>query len=498
MNPQTETDEVQFLFIKNQNLQRLVSFVLCVLFLSLTAIWNRFPFVFADSGTYIDVAITHFWPGDRSALYSLFIYPLHLKITLWPVVLVQAAMTWYLVRVFFRTFARAFREEQVVLSVLVLSLCSSAPWFVGQIMPDVFAALVILAITTAVIGQDRLTKFDQWALPLLVAFFITTHLSYLIIASATLGVCLLIRLLSRRPASSMSRLFTKVNISMVGAIALGLATMLAFNIVTKRGPTLASTGNVMMLGKLIDQGIALDYMTSACPSHNWPICTMLPELKQIKARAVAKNRPIGAASDAFLWNGPVVQLGGMAAVSRYASEINSGALRAYPEKFVQEGARGFLAQAVTFQVGDDMIPYDRDSSINRIIARHFDSPTYAAFQSSRQFLGQLYVDRFRALDNVLLALSALVVAGYLLLRWRSHVQMTQVILAVFTGVVVNAMVTGSLSAVHDRYGSRVSWLLPLIALFIISEYIRKKSGTARAMETGKPYGAPSQAPARSV
>lgn len=496
MNRQPDSHQVQFLSIKNKSLQCLASFVLCVVFLSLTAAWNRFPFVFSDSGTYIDVAITHFWPGDRSALYSLFIYPLHLKLTLWPVVLVQAAMTWYLVRVFFRTFARAFREEQVVLSVLVLGLCSSAPWFVGQIMPDVFAALLILAIATAVIGQDRLARFDRVAIPLLIAFFITTHLSYLIIASGTLALCLLIRLLSGRPTPPLARVFTKVNISMVAAIALGVLTMLSFNIITKRGATLASTGNVMLLGKLIDQGIALDYMTEACPSRAWPICATLPELKQIKARAVAQGKPIGAVSDTFLWGGPLVQLGGMTVVSKYASEITNGAMRAYPSQFLQEALRGFLAQTVTFQVGDDMIRYNPDTSIHQIIERHFDADTYAAFQSSRQYQQQLHVDRFRIADNVLLGLSALVVAGYLLLHWRSNVPLAQFTLVVLGGMVLNTMVTGALSAVHDRYGSRVSWLVPLIALFIISEYIRNKTGTVRVVETGKPRDAMS--PARSV
>ena len=496
MNRQIDRPEVQFLAIKNKNLQCLASFVLCVIFFSLTAVWNRFPFVFSDSGTYIDVAITHFWPGDRSALYSLFIYPLHWKVTLWPVVLVQAAMTWYLVRAFFRTFASAFREEQVVLSALVLGLCSSAPWFVGQIMPDVFAALLILAIATAVIGQNRLAKIDRLAIPLLIAFFITTHLSYLIIASGTLALCLLIRLLSGRTGTPMARVFTKVNMSMVAAIALGVAMMLSFNIVTKRGATLASTGNVMLLGKLIDQGIALDYMTDACPSHAWPICATLPKLKEIKARAVSQGKPIGAVSDTFLWGGPLVDLGGMTAVSKYASEITNGAMRAYPAQFIEEGVRGFLAQTITFQVGDDMLRYNPDTSIHQIIERHFDAATYAAFQSSRQYEQQLHVDRFRVVDNVLLALSALVVAGYLLLHWRSNVPLAQFTLVVLGGMVLNTMVTGALSAVHDRYGSRVSWLVPLIALFIISEYIRNKTGTVRVVETGKPRD--TMSPARSV
>ena len=49
------------------------------------AIWNGFPIVFADTGTYLSQAIHRYIGWDRPPFYSLFMLPLHGTVTLWPV-----------------------------------------------------------------------------------------------------------------------------------------------------------------------------------------------------------------------------------------------------------------------------------------------------------------------------------------------------------------------------------------------------------------------------
>ncbi len=57
------------------------------------ALWNGYPIVFADTGTYLSQAINHYAGWDRPVFYSLFMLPLHATVTLWPVVVVQALLT---------------------------------------------------------------------------------------------------------------------------------------------------------------------------------------------------------------------------------------------------------------------------------------------------------------------------------------------------------------------------------------------------------------------
>src|SRR5476651_540210 len=66
---------------------------LCVLCLIWPALWNGYPIVFADTGTYLSQAMHGYLGWDRPAFYSLLIYPLHLGLTTWPVIVMQSALT---------------------------------------------------------------------------------------------------------------------------------------------------------------------------------------------------------------------------------------------------------------------------------------------------------------------------------------------------------------------------------------------------------------------
>ena len=452
-----------------------VSFLLSLLFLLLLSLWNKFPLIFSDSGTYVTAAIRHWLPGDRTVFYSLFIFPLHMKLSLWPVVVAQAAVTYYVIRIFFKTFSRQFDEKQVLFTILLLSLFSSLPWFVGQIMPDLFSALLILAIVAIVLGWDKLSRYDRIALPVLICLFITTHLSYLLMAAGTFGFAVLLQLLTRQPGTASARLFSRANTAIVAAIAASVVIMLSINIVAKRGATFAAYGNVMLMAKVIDMGIGMDYLTEHCPERPLPICKVLPKLKAVRASADANNKPIGTVSDYFLWAGPLDSLGGMRDVSAYASEISSGAIRANPGRFVQECVRGFIAQMGKFQLGDDMIRYNSGSLIHDVVAEEFPPATVQHLMESRQYQQTLHIDNFRIVSNIFLALCVVVIAVFLLRRWRTAPMVTHCFLILVVGVLLNDTVTGALSAVHDRYGSRVIWLFMLLGIFIATEFIKDRS-----------------------
>jgi len=60
------------------------------------AFWNRYPLVFADSGTYLSQAIERYAGWDRPIFYSLFLFPLHMTVTTWPAIVVQSLLIAYL------------------------------------------------------------------------------------------------------------------------------------------------------------------------------------------------------------------------------------------------------------------------------------------------------------------------------------------------------------------------------------------------------------------
>ena len=64
---------------------------------------NGYPLVFADTGTYLSQAIDHYIGWDRPPFYSLFMLPLHLTLTTWPVIIVQALLTAHVLHLLCRT-----------------------------------------------------------------------------------------------------------------------------------------------------------------------------------------------------------------------------------------------------------------------------------------------------------------------------------------------------------------------------------------------------------
>src|SRR5262249_43313662 len=67
------------------------AFLLMIAMLLVPALWNGFPFIFADTGGYLARPYLHQLDLGRSALYGLFL-ALGVGFDFWPVVLVQAVV----------------------------------------------------------------------------------------------------------------------------------------------------------------------------------------------------------------------------------------------------------------------------------------------------------------------------------------------------------------------------------------------------------------------
>lgn len=162
------------------------------------ALWNGFPIVFADTGTYLSQAINHHAGWDRPVFYSLFMLPLHGTVTVWPIVVVQAllaaAFLWLVVHVL----AENVSGIAFVAGVALLSGCTWLPWLVCELMPDLFTPLLVLALCLLALAPDRLPRHGRSALVGLAAFMIATQLSSLPLAGV-LGLVLLAAAGVRRP-----------------------------------------------------------------------------------------------------------------------------------------------------------------------------------------------------------------------------------------------------------------------------------------------------------
>ncbi|MBV8912544.1 MAG: hypothetical protein JOZ05_05825, partial [Acetobacteraceae bacterium] len=120
------------------------------------ALLNGYPLLFGDSGVYLGDGIHLHMSWPRPLFYGLFMLPLHLKTTVWPVVIAQAVITATVLHAVIRCFLPGLAAWVLIPVTAVLTTCTSLPWFVSQLMPDVFGGLMVLVLAILVLIPARL------------------------------------------------------------------------------------------------------------------------------------------------------------------------------------------------------------------------------------------------------------------------------------------------------------------------------------------------------
>src|ERR1700733_4429580 len=139
------------------------------------AIWNGFPFVFPDTGGYLVRPFTGTLELGRSALYGAFLAA-GIALDFWPNVIVQALIGAWTISLVLRM--QGLRHPALQIAV-VAALCvgTSLPWHAGQLEPDVFLPLAVLAVYLMAFAAPQLSRRDIALLAAVVAFAIAAHTS---------------------------------------------------------------------------------------------------------------------------------------------------------------------------------------------------------------------------------------------------------------------------------------------------------------------------------
>jgi hypothetical protein len=152
------------------------------------ALWNGYPIVFADTGTYLSQAIHHYAGWDRPVFYSMFMLPLHATVTTRPVVAVQALLAAWILRLVCRALAPELSEAAFLALMAALSLCTWLPWIACELMPDVFTPLLVLVLCLLALVPERMCRWERIVLAGLATFMIASQLSSLPLAFVLGGV----------------------------------------------------------------------------------------------------------------------------------------------------------------------------------------------------------------------------------------------------------------------------------------------------------------------
>ena len=422
----------------------------CVACLIWPAVWNGYPIVFADTGTYLSQAMHRYLGWDRPVFYSLFIYPLHLGVTTWPVILVQSSLTVLVLDLTRRAFDLS--RPWLIALTAVLAMTTWLPWTVSELMPDLFTPLLVLLLSLLMFAPSRFRGWERTAMTALAAFMIAAAQSSVPLAFALLGLFIPLRWIAGR--------YGATTLTPLIAPALAIAALVTVNTVGFGRISLSPFGNVFVLARVIYDGPGMTVLRRGCPESQWRLCPYLDRFP--------------ATSDEFLWaeDSPILTAGGHKAVSADADAIIRAALSAEPGLLLSVSANNAIEQLTRFASGDGLETWE--TQIDPWIDTDFPARESAAFHLARQQMGTLAMPPALAALHGAVALAGIGAALVLLpIAWRRRHDAAWFLAAALVTLPIGAAITGGLSTPHDRYQSRIVWLPACVAFLAVPALARR-------------------------
>ncbi len=133
-----------------------LAIVLSMALLLAPAIWNGFPLLQYDTGGYLARWYERTLVLSRAVVYGL-ILNAGAPLAFWPVLVVQAALTVWVIALVLRAHGLGGRPLLLLGIVAVLSVFTTLPWLTSILLTDIFAGLGVLALYLLLLRADALS-----------------------------------------------------------------------------------------------------------------------------------------------------------------------------------------------------------------------------------------------------------------------------------------------------------------------------------------------------
>lgn len=409
------------------------------------ALWNGFALLQYDTGGYLARWYEGILVPSRAVAYGLLLTA-SAPWNFWPAVVVQAALTVWVLALILRTHGLGGRPLLLFGITALLSVVTTLPWLTSILLTDIFAGLGVLALYLLVVRAEHLHRGEIAGLVALVAFAAATH-------SATMAVMLALIL-----AAALIRCIDRPMVPLAGlgrgliALALGAALVLSANYVVARRIAWTPGGFALSFGRMLQDGIVKRYLDDHCPDPRLRLCAYKDELPRD--------------ADLWFWGSDLFdRLGRFAGLGQEMKTIAIESIAAYPWLQFKAAAIASAKQLVFVATGEGVVTTIWHTYA--IMERYTPSvvPAMRAARQQRGEIGFAAINRLHvpvALGSMLLLIAAMTLA------WRRRRETDVGVLAgaVLLAILANAVICGVLANPHNRYGARIVWLAPLAVVLL--------------------------------
>lgn len=428
--------------------------------LSIIGLYNGYPLVYSDTGTYIYSGFDMFVPFDRPITYGLFLRFFSFKYSTWLVILFQNLLTAFVVleslKVFFNDYANL---KKVFLSILFfLVVFTGIGWYSNQLMPDFFAPLTIISIFT-LITRKKIPLLSKIILITILLYSLVSHFSHLMIGLALVILSIGFKLLLKERLKE----FSLKRILFIGTLVLSSWLILpGINYLVEKEFTLSKGSHVFLIGHLVDTGILSEFLKDNCSK---------PEFENCKLCKYKDNLPVDAAS--FIWSGDILEkTGGWENSKSEYTKIITATLK-QPKYLFANLYKSFsygLIQLSHNEIGHGLSAYNEGSApYGQIHWRfHNELNNYLNSKQNKWKGINLNLDVLNNCHLIVILFSLFIV----LLLFSSSIHLkcnsNTIVFLVFVliSIILNSFITAGLNSPYGRLQTRVVWLLPMSIIII--------------------------------
>jgi hypothetical protein len=417
--------------------------ILCIALLCAPALWNGFPLLQYDTGGYLARWYEGTLELSRGVAYGLLLTA-GASLDFWPVVLVQAALTVWVITVTLRTHALGDRPWLLTAVIAVLTVVTTLPWLTGILLTDIFAGLSVLALHLVVFKEAQLCRAERVGLIVLIAYAAATHNATLAVLLALTVAAAIVWLVSRQwmPAAAVLR--------GASALVLGAAIVLGADLVVAKQLAWTPGGFSLSFGRMLQDGIVDRYLQDHCPSPQLRLCQFRKQLPKD--------------ADTFFWASDVfTRLGRFDGLGAEMRTIALQSLADYPVMQGESAALDTLKQLIEVRSGYGIVNsiWHTYQTMERFTPNVL--PALRAAYQQRDGIDFTMINRLHlpvALASMLLLIGVIAVG----MRRPPCADLGMLATTVALALLANAFVCGALANPHDRYGARMVWLATLVVL----------------------------------
>ena len=414
------------------------------------ALWNGFPFMFYDSGVFIELAVQGGFSPERSAFYASFLSAFRPSFSLWPAMVAQVLMTVLIMAAFARALLPNLSAGRFFILIMVLCVGTGLPWYAAEILPDILAPLLVICLYLLGFHADKLTWAHKVALTAAAVLAATSHASHLGLAAGLAVFVALMQIATRHMALASASPRWRLPVLV---FSLSLLALVTSNFVRTGDVFISRSGPAFVLGRLVQDGIVKRLLDDTCPESGYRLCAYKDDLPRD--------------ANSYLWgqDSPFWKLGGFEGTADEAKSIIVESLKRYPLLHLKAASRNTLEQLVTFETGDGIEPlFDVPiPPMQRQIPEQVEDYRAARQQNDQIEFRWINVLQVPVGAASIVALAAILVAAGWRRNWSDRFFLPAFLLIALFG---NAFICGALSNPQDRYQSRLIWLACFAVLLL--------------------------------